>query len=123
MTGDAPDPVRNARRFCQRRRAGAPAIIPGVAIALLTNHLVPYRIPLYERLAAEHGVEVLCYGGGERYMPSRGVAGFDAQLAAAPFPARRLDGWQDAWRIGRRYQAVIAPYAGGAIFPDAYLGA
>jgi glycosyltransferase involved in cell wall biosynthesis len=94
-----------------------------VAIALLTNHLVPYRIPLYERLAAEHGVEVLCYGGGERYMPSRGIAGFDAQLAAAPFPARRLHGWQDAWRIGRRYQAVIAPYAGGAIFPDAYLGA
>ena len=123
MTGNAPDPVRNARRFCQRRRAGAPAIIPGVAIALLTNHLVPYRIPLYERLAAEHGVEVLCYGGGERYMPSGRPADFDAQLAAAPFPARRLDGWQDAWRVGRRYEAVIAPYAGGPVFPAAYLGA
>ena len=50
-----------------------PAIISGVAIALLTNHLVPYRIPLYERLAAEYGVEVLCYGGGERYMPGEGA--------------------------------------------------
>lgn len=123
MTGDAPDPARNARRFCQRRRAGAPAIIPGMAIALLTNHLVPYRIPLYERLAAEHGVEVLCYGGGERYMPSAGPSDFDAQLAAAPFPARRLDGWRDAGRVGHRYQAVIAPYAGGPILPAAYLGA
>ncbi|MGI9183385.1 MAG: glycosyltransferase family 4 protein [Solirubrobacteraceae bacterium] len=94
-----------------------------MAIALLTNHLVPYRAPLYERLAAEYGVEVLCYGGGERYMPSAGLADLDAQLASAPFPAHRLDGWRGAFSVGRRYQAVIAPYAGGPIFPAAYLGA
>ncbi len=94
-----------------------------MAIALLTNHLVPYRIPLYERLAAEQGVEILCYGGGERYMPSGRLPDFDALLAAAPFPARRLDGWRGALRVGRRYQAVIAPYGGGPILPAAYLGA
>jgi glycosyltransferase involved in cell wall biosynthesis len=107
----------------QEQDAHLPAIISDVAIALLTNHLVPYRSPLYERLATEHGVEVLCYGGGERYMPSGGLADLDAQLAAASFPARRLDGWRGAWGIGGRYDAVIAPYAGGAIFPAAYLGA
>jgi glycosyltransferase involved in cell wall biosynthesis len=94
-----------------------------VAIALLTNHLVPYRIPLYERLAAEYGVEVLCYGGGERYMPAAGAAQLDAELGAAGFPARRVDGWRGAFAAARRYQAVIAPYAGGPVFPAAYLGA
>lgn len=90
-----------------------------MAIALLTNHLVPYRRPLYERLAAEHGVEVLCYGGGGRYMPG----GSHDDLAPASFPACRLNGWRGALAAGRDYEAVIAPYAGGAVFPAAYLGA
>lgn len=91
-------------------------------VALLTNHLVAYRLPLYERLARELGVEVLCYGGGDRYLPSW-FADLDRQLATAPFPARRLGGLREALDIGRDYEAVIAPYGGGAFLPAAYLGA
>jgi glycosyltransferase involved in cell wall biosynthesis len=93
-----------------------------MAIALLTNYLAPYRVPLYERLAAQHGVEVICYGGGERYVP-RWLAELDQQLEAAPFPARRLKGLGEAAALGRHYQAVIAPFAGGALLPLAYAGA
>ena len=94
-------------------------------IALLTTYLVGYRMPLYERLARDHGLEVLCYGGGERYVPPWIAADMDAKLAAAPFPARRLAGGvREAYAVAAGdYQAVIAPYAGGAILPAAYLGA
>jgi glycosyltransferase involved in cell wall biosynthesis len=92
-----------------------------MAIALLTTYLAPYRLELYERLA-ERGVEVLCFGGGHRYVPPW-FADLDAQLAAAPFPARRLAGLPEALTIGRRYAAVIAPFAGGALLPAAYAGA
>ncbi len=92
-------------------------------IALLTNYLVGYRMPLYERLAARHQVEVLCYAGGDRYAPPWITAGLDAQIAAAPFPARRLDGGaRAAFSVSKRYEAVIAPYGGGAILPAAYAG-
>lgn len=101
-------------RFCQRL-AGT------MAIALLTNYLAPYRVPLYERLAERFGVEVLCFGGGERYVPAW-FADLDEQLARAPFPARRLQGPAEALRIGRRYDAVIASFAGGLYLPAAYLG-
>jgi glycosyltransferase involved in cell wall biosynthesis len=104
------------RRFCQR-----PALAQ-MPIALLTNYLAPYRVPLYELLAQRFGVEVLCYGGGERYVPSW-FADLDAQLAAAPFPARRLPGTREALTLARGYEALIAPFAGGAILPAAYLGA
>jgi len=93
-----------------------------MAIALLTTFLVPYRVPLYERLAREHDVEVLCYGGGKRYAPPW-FADLDRQLAEAPFPARRLNGISEALALGRRYDAVIAPFAGGALLPAAYAGA
>ena len=93
-----------------------------MAIALLTTFLTDYRNPLFERLAARHGVEVLCYGGGERYAPPW-FADLDRQLAAAPFPVRRLAGVREAIDVGRRYDAVIAPFAGGAILPAAYAGA
>jgi glycosyltransferase involved in cell wall biosynthesis len=93
-----------------------------MAIALLTTYLAGYRVPLYQRLAERHGVEVLCFGGGERYVPAW-FADLDAQLAAAPFPARRLRGPRDAVRSAGRYDAVIAPFAGGAILPAAYAGA
>jgi glycosyltransferase involved in cell wall biosynthesis len=92
-------------------------------IALLTNYLAGYRMPLYERLAARHQLEVLCYAGGDRYAPPWITAGLDAQIAAAPFPARRLDGGaRAAFSISKRYDAVIAPYGGGAILPAAYGG-
>lgn len=99
-----------------------PAIIPDVRIALLTNHLVPYRIPLYERLAADHDLEVLCFGGGERYS-SAGTGADPSALGAAPFPARTLDGWPGALAVGRNHDLVIASYAGGAVLPAAYLSA
>jgi glycosyltransferase involved in cell wall biosynthesis len=96
--------------------------VPAVAVALITNYLTPYRLPLYERLARSHGIEVLCYGGGERYVPSW-FADLDRQLETAPFPARRIHGARDACAAGGSYEAVIAPFAGGAILPAAYAGA
>ena len=77
--------------LCAVVAAILPTSPPGMAIALLTTYLTGYRAPLYERLATRHGVEVLCYGGGERYVPAW-FADLDAQLRAAPFPARRLQG-------------------------------
>ena len=93
-----------------------------MAIGLLTTYLTPYRVPLFRLLAERHGVEVLCYGGGERYVPSW-FADLDHQLAVAPFPARRLGGVAEAAALGSRYETVIAPFAGGAILPAAYAGA
>jgi glycosyltransferase involved in cell wall biosynthesis len=93
-----------------------------VPIALLTNILAPYRLPLYRLLAERHGIEVLCYGGGERYLPAW-FSDLDGQLAAADFPARRLGGEREALAIGRRYEAVVAPFAGGTLLPAAYFGA
>jgi glycosyltransferase involved in cell wall biosynthesis len=93
-----------------------------MAVALITNYLTPYRVPLYERLAERVGLEVLCYGGGERYAPSW-FRDLDRQLAAAPFPARRLGGLGEAFAAADRYEAVIAPFAGGAVLPAAYAGA
>jgi glycosyltransferase involved in cell wall biosynthesis len=49
-------------------------------------------------------------------------ADLDAQLAAAPFPARRLGGAREALTVARAYDAVIAPFAGGSILPAAYAG-
>jgi glycosyltransferase involved in cell wall biosynthesis len=93
-----------------------------MAIALVTNYLTPYRMPLYQLLAERHGIEVLCYGGGERYVPSW-FANLDRQLATAPFPARRLDGPREALALGRRHEVLIAPFAGGAMLPAVYAGA
>jgi glycosyltransferase involved in cell wall biosynthesis len=91
-------------------------------IALVTTYLAGYRVPLYKRLAERHGVEVLCFGGGERYVPAW-FRDLDAQLESAPFPARRLSGPGEALSLGRHYDAVIAPFAGGAILPAAFAGA
>jgi glycosyltransferase involved in cell wall biosynthesis len=93
-----------------------------VTVALLTTYLAGYRMPLYERLARELQVEVLCYGGAGRYIPPW-FTNLEEQLASAPFPARRLHGAAEALGLGRRYEAIIAPYAGGAILPAAYAGA
>jgi glycosyltransferase involved in cell wall biosynthesis len=93
-----------------------------VTIALLTTYLTDYRLPLFRLLAQRHSIEVLCYGGGDRYAPAW-FTDLDEQLAAAEFPARRLGGIGEALRIGRDHDAVIAPFAGGALLPAAYAGA
>src|SRR5579884_1416278 len=93
-----------------------------MAIALLTTYLTPYRVPLYQLLAERHGVEVLCYGGGERYVPSW-FSDLDRQLASAPFDARRIAGPREAFAAAGRYDAVIAPFAGGPLLPAGYAGA
>jgi glycosyltransferase involved in cell wall biosynthesis len=90
--------------------------------ALVTTYPSDYRLPLYRLLAASHGLEVLCYGRGARYAPAWS-ADLDAQLAAADFPARRIDGPRAALALGRGYDAVIAPFAGGSMLPAAYAGA
>lgn len=93
-----------------------------MTIGLLTTYLASYRMPLYQRLAERHGVEVLCYGRGNRYAPSW-VRDLDAQLATAPFPAHRLHGALEAFEASSDHDAVIAPFAGGSILPAAYAGA
>jgi len=92
-----------------------------VAIALVTNVLAPYRVPLYALLAERYGVEVLCFGAEASYV-SAWLGDLDAQIAAAPFPARRIAGPYAALALGRRYDAAIAPIAGGAMLPATYLG-
>lgn len=92
-----------------------------MAVALVTNVIAPYRVELYRLLAERHGVEVLCFGGDQRYVPAW-FGDLDGQLRAAPFPARRLDGPRAALALGRRYRAAIAPVAGGAMLPATYLG-
>lgn len=92
-----------------------------MAIALVTNVLAPYRVPLYALLAERYGVEVLCFGAGASYVPAW-FGDLDGQLAAAPFPARRIGGPREALALGRRYDAAIAPVAGGAMLPATYLG-
>jgi glycosyltransferase involved in cell wall biosynthesis len=103
-------------QFCQRLGRAA------MTIALLTTYLAGYRIPLYQRLAERHGLRVLCFGGGERYIPAW-FADLDAQLAAAPFPAQRLHSPREALSVARHHDVVIAPFAGGSILPLAYAGA
>jgi glycosyltransferase involved in cell wall biosynthesis len=93
-----------------------------VTIAILTTYLGDYRLPLYRLLARRHDVEVLCYGGGERYVPAW-FTDLDAQLAAADFPARRLEGLGEALRLGRDHAAIIAPFGGGPLLPASYAGA
>ncbi len=92
-----------------------------MAIALVTNVLTPYRVPLYVLLAERYGVEVLCFGAGASYVPEW-FGDLDGQLAAAPFPARRIAGPRAALALGGRYEAAIAPVAGGAMLPATYLG-
>jgi glycosyltransferase involved in cell wall biosynthesis len=97
--------------------------VGAVATALLTTYLSDYRLGLFALLAQREGVEVLCRGGAERYAPPW-FADLDAQLARAPFPARRLPASAAAsFLVARDYDVVIAPFAGGSMLPAAYLGA
>jgi glycosyltransferase involved in cell wall biosynthesis len=93
-----------------------------VRTALITNYLTPYRVPLYERLAARAGLEVLCYGGEGRYVPAW-FADLDDQLQSAPFPARRISGTHALLQAARDHDATIAGFAGGAVLPTAFAAA
>jgi glycosyltransferase involved in cell wall biosynthesis len=92
-----------------------------MAIAILTPLVAPYRRPLYQRLAERYDIEVLCYGGGERYVPPW-FAGFDRDFSELRFPARRLTGVRAAAALGKRFEIVVAPVGGGAVLPAAYGG-
>lgn len=92
-----------------------------MTIALVTNVLAPYRVPLYALLAERYGVEVLCFGAAAGYVPAW-FGDLDQQLADAPFPARQIGGPAAALQLGRRYDAAIAPVAGGAMLPATYAG-
>ena len=92
-----------------------------MAIAILTPLVAPYRRPFYERLAERHDIEVLCYGGGERYVPPW-FAGLDRDLGGLRFPASRLTGAREAAALGKRFETIVAPIGGGALLPAAYAG-
>ncbi len=91
-------------------------------VALVTNYLTGYRLPLYERLAARIGLEVLCVGGGERYIPAW-FADLEGQLGTAPFPARRIAAPTELYARAGDYDVVIAGIAGGLAPFAAYAGA
>ena len=81
-------------------------------IALVTNYLPPYRLPLYRLLHERYGVEVHCFGGEAHYVPG---------VAARPRPAdrggavsRRTGSTASATRraLAEHNDAVIAALAG-----------
>jgi len=93
-----------------------------MSVALVTNYLPSYRIPLYTLLAERLGVEVFCFGGEPHYVPES-LRDLDRQLAQAPFPAHRLPRQRDAAALAVRHDAVIASTAGRVALPAAYRGA
>jgi glycosyltransferase involved in cell wall biosynthesis len=93
-----------------------------MSIALVTNYLPPYRLPLYRLLHERYGVEVHCFGGEAHYVPES-LRDLDRQLEEAPFPAFRLENQRDAARLGESCDAVIASIAGRVALPAAYRGA
>jgi glycosyltransferase involved in cell wall biosynthesis len=93
-----------------------------MSIALVTNYLPPYRVPLYELLAERYGVEVYCFGGDAHYVPEA-LKDLDRQIEEATFPAHRLERQSDAGRLGTDHETVIASIAGRFALPAAYRGA
>jgi glycosyltransferase involved in cell wall biosynthesis len=91
-------------------------------VALVTNYLPPYRLPLYELLAERYGVEVHCFGGEADYVPAS-LRDLDSQIAQARFPAHRLASQRDAARLAATNEAVIAGITGRVALPSAYRGA
>jgi glycosyltransferase involved in cell wall biosynthesis len=91
-------------------------------IALVTNYLPPYRLPLYRLLHERYGIEVHCFGGEAHYVPES-LRDLDRQLAEAPFPAHRLEHQRDAANLAAESDAVIAPIAGRVALPAAWRGA
>src|SRR3954447_18590497 len=91
-------------------------------IALVTNYLPPYRLPLYRLLHERFGVEVHCFGGEADYVPDS-LRDLDRQIETAPFPAHRLARQRDAGALARENDAVIAAIAGRVALPAAWRGA
>jgi glycosyltransferase involved in cell wall biosynthesis len=91
-------------------------------ITLLTNHLAPYRLPLYRLLAQRHELQVLLFGGGERYV-APWFAPIEQQIRGAGFPAAAIHTHRQAFEAARGSDVVIAPFAGGAMLAFGYLGA
>jgi glycosyltransferase involved in cell wall biosynthesis len=91
-------------------------------IALVTNYLPAYRLPLYQRLHERFGIEVHCFGGTPHYVPES-LRDLDRQIAEAPFPAHRLQGERDAGDLAGQSDAVIAVIAGRVALPSAYRAA
>jgi glycosyltransferase involved in cell wall biosynthesis len=91
-------------------------------IALVTNYLPPYRLPLYRRLHERYGIEVHCFGGTPHYVPES-LRDLDRQLAEAPFPAHRLARERDAGKLPGGNAAVIAAIAGRVALPSSYRAA
>jgi glycosyltransferase involved in cell wall biosynthesis len=93
-----------------------------VPVALVTNYLPPYRLPLYRLLAERLGVEVHCFGGEGHFVPEA-LRNLDDQLEAADFPAYSLTYQRDAFALARDYEAVIASLVGKVAVPAAFFGA
>jgi glycosyltransferase involved in cell wall biosynthesis len=93
-----------------------------MAVALVTNYIPPYRVPLYRLLAERLGVQVYCFGGGGSYVPAS-QRDLEQQLANAPFPAHRLERQRNAFGLARAHDAVISSVAGRVALPAAYFGA
>lgn len=91
-------------------------------IALVTNYLPPYRVPLYRLLHERYGVEVHCFGGEAHYVPDS-LRDLDTQIEEAPFPAYRLASQRDAGALAKRNDIVIASIAGRVALPAAWRGA
>jgi glycosyltransferase involved in cell wall biosynthesis len=91
-------------------------------IALVTNYLPPYRLPLYRLLHERYGVEVHCFGGEPHYVPES-LKDLDRQIEQAPFPAHRLARQRDAGALAEQNDAVIAALTGRVALPAAYRGA
>jgi glycosyltransferase involved in cell wall biosynthesis len=106
-------------RFCHFALLSAVEKMP---VALVTNYLPPYRLPLYELLAEKLDVEVYCFGGEGRYVPEAG-RDLERQVATASFPAHVLGRQRDAFDLAERNEAVIAGVTGRVALPAAYRGA
>ena len=90
-------------------------------ISLITNYLPPYRVPLYELLHQRYGIEVHCFGGEGGYVAAAD-RDLDRQLAAAPFPAHRLERQGDASKVAAESGAVISALTGRVAVPAAWYG-
>jgi glycosyltransferase involved in cell wall biosynthesis len=92
-----------------------------MSVALITNYLPPYRVPLYTLLAERLGVEVYCFGGGGHFVPES-LRDLGRQLDAAPFPAHALAHQREAFGVARHHDAVIASTVGRTALPAAFFG-
>jgi glycosyltransferase involved in cell wall biosynthesis len=93
-----------------------------MSVALVTNYVPPYRVPLYELLAERLGVEVYCFGGEGHFVPDA-IRDLDRQVAAASFPAHVLEHQHEAFGLASSHDAIISSLVGRVALPASYLGA